>query len=319
MEMVEMVWKWFGNGEEEFRYGDIICEYNEREALRLPTELQPTVERIIEEKKAEAKDKKQTYDDNPLYRLIGVQLERPVIDDIKRRRQKLRLFLGPTSFFPYSATNLMLKEIMVKNEHGNPISLWKKSIERKNLNDTSYLRDSKLPNPLGIALAVLTNDKPPKIVLHKRSQAVFMGPDKYSLPAEKMVRGVDIDRDKIPPEPSPFITAKRCIKDELYIDVEKEDIKFLVLGIRLDYLQPQLLGVVKLKISGEELLKVKDMAMDKWEAMGVQLVEFSLNEELKRILMLKENRMSSTAKLTIIYALINEYGYKNVDNWLTLL
>jgi hypothetical protein len=213
----------------------------------------------------------------------------------------------------------MLKEIMVKNEHGNPISLWKKSIERKNLNDTSYLRDSKLPNPLGIALAVLTNDKPPKIVLHKRSQAVFMGPDKYSLPAEKMVRGVDIDRDKIPPEPSPFITAKRCIKDELYIDVEKEDIKFLVLGIRLDYLQPQLLGVVKLKISGEELLKVKDMAMDKWEAMGVQLVEFSLNEELKRILMLKENRMSSTAKLTIIYALINEYGYKNVDNWLTLL
>jgi len=309
---------WFGNGEEEFRYGDIICEYNERETLQLPEELQPIVERIIERKKVEAKDKKQTYDDNPLYRLVGVQLERPVIDEIGRRRQKLRLFLGPTSFFLYSATNLMLKEITVKNEHGNSISLWKKSVEGKNLNNASYLRDSNLPNPLGIALAVLTNDNPPKIVLHKRSRAVFMGPDKYSLPAEKMIRGVDIDMDKIPPEPSPFITAKRCIKDELYVEVEKTAVKFLVLGIRLDYLQPQLLGVVRLKISGEELLKVKDMAIDKWEASGIQLVEFSLNEELKSILMLEEKRMSSTAKLTIIYALINEYGYKNVDSWLTL-
>jgi hypothetical protein len=213
----------------------------------------------------------------------------------------------------------MLKEITLKDENGRLISLWKKSVQGKNLRDVSYLRESKLPNPLGVALAVLTNDSPPKILLHKRSGQVFMGPGKYSLPAEKMIRGVDIDKDKVPPEPSPFITAKRCLWDELHVEVKKEDIKFLALGIRLDYLQPQLLGVVELKINGEELLKRVNTARDKWEAQGVQLVEFSLNEELKNILMLEEKAISSTAKMTIIYALINKYGFKHVDNWLTTI
>jgi hypothetical protein len=310
---------WFGDGEEEFRYGDITCEYDEREILQLPAELQPLIERIIERKMKEARDKRQTYDDNPLYRLVDVRLERPVIDETKKRVQKLRLFLGPTSFFPYSATNLMLKEITLKDENGRPISLWKKSVQGKNLKDVSYLRESKLPNPLGVALAVLTNDSLPKILLHKRSGKVFMGLGKYSLPAEMMIRGVDVDEDKVPPEPSPFITAKRCLWDELHVEVKKEDIKFLVLGIRLDYLQPQLLGVVELKINGEELLKRMNYARDKWEVQGVQLVEFSLNEELKNILMLEEKAISSTAKMTIIYALINKYGFKHVDNWLTTI
>jgi len=62
---------------------------------------------------------------------------------------------------------------------------------------------------------------------------------------------------------------------------------------------------------------MKDMARDRWEASGMCLVEFSLNEELRRILTFEENVISSTAKATIIYALINRYGLKRVDDWLT--
>jgi len=98
----------------------------------------------------------------------------------------------------------MLKEIILRDKNGTPISLWKKSVEGKNLNNATFLQESTLPNPLGIALAVLTNDESPKIVLCKRSEQVFMGPSKYSLPAEKIIRGVDVDFAKTPARAKPF-------------------------------------------------------------------------------------------------------------------
>lgn len=299
--------RWFGDGELEFTQEDIWCEYSERETLLFPKELQPIMERIINEEKEKSREHGRTYDDNPLYRLVKVKLERPVVAGIKERKQKLILFLGPTSFYPYSALNLSLDKVMLRDRHGKTISLREKYLKGVNLRYAGCLQYLKLPNPLGVALAVVTNDN--YILLQRRSSMVCMGPERYTVgAAELMIRGIDVTEKG---NPSPFVTAKRCIKDELRINIKEEDVKFLIFGMRLDYLQPQLLGIVKLCMNADEAIKIAESARDRWEG-NIFKVEFSINA-LKNYLLLEETKMSTTAKLTIIFALINKYGFEEID------
>jgi hypothetical protein len=133
-----------------------------------------------------------------------------------------------------------------------------------------------------------------------------MGPEKLTLAtAENMIRGLDEDKDG---RPNPFITVKRCIKEELGEEIDLEDVTFLGFGVRLDNLLPQALGMVKLRSKSSDISFVK--ARDRWEGKNF-LEDFTINA-LKKYFR-ERYLISDTAKLTILLALIHEYGVKDVE------
>jgi len=153
-------------------------------------------------------------------------------------------------------------------------------------------------------LATITEDN--KILLQKRSQQVLLGPSRISLAtAEHMIRGIDEDEYG---NPNLFIAAQRCLKEEIGVEIEPIDVVYLGIGIRLDNLLPQALGVVKLKVKSSDLSIMK--ARDRWEGSNFT-EEFSI-VALKKYLKLTHS-ISDTAKLTIILALINQYGFEEVE------
>ena len=179
-----------------------------------------------------------------------------------------------------------------------------KYIKNQNLSNPTYLINSKLANMFGIALATITEDN--KILLQKRSQQVFVGPNRISLAtAEHMIRGMDEDEHE---NPNLFITAQRCLQEEIGVEIERKNVVFLGFGIRLDNLLPQALGMVKLGVKSSELPIMK--ARDRWEGSNF-LEEFSF-EALEKYF--KEPFLiSATAKLTILLALINQYNFEYVE------
>ena len=142
-------------------------------------------------------------------------------------------------------------------------------------------------------------------IIQKRSKQVWLGPDWISVGiGEHMIRGRDEDEMG---RPNPFITVQKCLTSELGVKVRREDIRFLGFGLRLDYGTPAAIGMVKIDMNSQDLLG--RAAIDKWE--GYNFAEdFSISA--MKPFFNEAYPMSATAKLTILLALINQYGYDNV-------
>ncbi len=296
---------WYGTGKkgEEFTYTDIICEYAD-EPLQLSKEIEALMEKIIEKKKDNAREYGRAFDNHMGYRLIKITPKRELLSEKKERRLQLYLTFAPTDFYKSVATNQSVDELILEDNQHNITSIREKYVKNQDLGDSTYLSNSRLSNMFGVALAAITEDN--KILLQKRSQQVFMGPSKITLAtAEHMIRGIDEDKYG---NPNPFITAQRCLKEEIGIGVELEDVVFLGFGIRIDNLLPQALGMVKLGIKSSELPFMK--ARDRWE--GSNFAEEFSFEVLEKYFKVP-NLISATAKLTILLSLINQYGFEEAE------
>ena len=299
-----ILWYGTGNKGDEFLYDDVTCEYVEV-GIEPPEEVKEVMEKIWEKKKRDAEKRGQVLDDNPGYKLLGIKLEREV--EGERRKQKIRLTFGPTDFRTSVCTNQSIDEPVLKSE-GGFTTMRRKYIKDLDLSDPSYLAHSFLSNMFGVALATITEDN--KIILQRRSRQVFMGPMRFTLAtAENMIRS---DKDEYG-KPNPFLTAKRCIKHELGEEIELKDIMFLGFGVRLDNLLPQALGMVKLRKRFSNLNLIK--ARDRWE--GKNFPEKFDPSSLKKYFT-ESYLISDTAKLTILLALIHEFGFENVKKDLNL-
>lgn len=85
-----------------------------------------------------------------------------------------------------------------------------------------------------------------------------------------------------------------------------------MLGLRLDYGIPQLLGVVELKMKSSEVKpRMRLRAIDSWE--GYFFFDDFTFDSLKKYLKAPKHVISDTAKLTILLALINKFGFEKVE------
>jgi hypothetical protein len=300
--------RWYGTGESnnEFTMRDVICQYEDR-SVPLPEELRSVKEEILKDKLEEAREKGQVFDDNPHYKLLKIQLGREFVEETRDRKQRVYLTYGPTDFFSCLATNLSLDKRLSQDDQGHPVTIRDRCLKVNNLGDPTYLQSSPLANSFGIALAALTQDD--KILLQKRSNQVALGSGKLTVAtAEMMLRDRDMDKNG---KPSPFITAQRCVKAELGVEITPEDVMFLLFGVRLDYGLPQALGVLRLGMRSNEL-PTSYKAIDKWEGFNFP-EEFSASALKKYLLEPHASLISDTAKLTIVLALVNEYGFEKVE------
>jgi hypothetical protein len=298
-----VLWYGTGNRGDEFFHDDVTCEYVET-GVELPEEIKEAAEEILRRKKKEAEKRSQVFDNHPGYKLLGIRLERVVEEG--RRKHKIHLTFGPTDFYTSVCTNQSIDEPILKSE-GGYTTIRRKYIKGIDLNEPDYLARSFLSNMFGVALATITEDG--KIVLQRRSRQVYMGPMRCTLAtAENMIRGTDEDEEG---KPNPFFTARRCVKEELGEEVGLEDIAFLGFGVRLDNLLPQALGMVKLRTRSSDLDFVK--ARDRWE--GKNFLEDFTPHSLKKYFKVPE-LITDTARLTILLALIYEFGFENVERGL---
>lgn len=303
--------RWFGTGEplDEFTVNDVTCQYEET-PIPMPEELQTSKEKTVKEKIKEAREKGQVFDNNPHYKLLKIHLEREFLEEIKDRKQRVCLAFGPTDFFTCAATNLSLDKHLREDDERDPVTIRERYVKTHSLEDPTYLQSSPLANSFGIALATITQDD--KILLQRRSQQVWLGPSKLTVAtAEMMLRDRDIDRNG---RPSPFTTAQRCVKAELGIDIKPENTIFLLFGVRLDYALPQALGILRLRLKSNELPTLYK-AIDRWEGLNFP-EEFSLDALKKYLLSARASLISDTAKLTIVLALVNQYGFEKVEKYL---
>lgn len=296
---------WFGTGKrgEEFTCTDISCKYIDK-PLIFSEKMKIFIQKKIDEKRKEADEIGEAFDNNPGYRLLKIAPTRPFSSESHTRKLKLHLTFSPTDFYTSAATNQSVDEIFDFDNWHTIISLRDKFVKNQDLSDPTYLLNSKLANMFGIALATITKDN--KILLQKRSKQVHMKQTGISLTtAENMVRDSDIDENK---NPSFFITAQRCLREEVGVEIQKEDCVFLGLGVRIDNLLPQALGMIKLKKNSDELNFMN--ARDRWE--GYNFVEDFSFESLKQYFD-ESNLMSATAQLTILLALINQYSFEAIE------
>jgi len=303
--------RWYGTGEskDEFAIRDVICQYEDR-SIPLSEELRSIKGRILKEKSEEAKEKGQVFDDNPHYKLLKIQLGREFIEETRDRKQRVCLTYGPTDFLSCLATNLSLDKHLSRDDQGHPVTIRDRCLKVHDLGDPTYLQSSPLANSFGIALATLTQDD--KILLQKRSHQVALGPEKLTVAtAEIMLRDRDVDKNG---KPSPFITAQRCVKAELGVEIRPEDAVFLLFGVRLDYGLPQALGILRLRMRSDEL-PTSYKAIDKWEGFNFP-EEFSVGALKKYLFEPRASLISDTAKLTIVSALVNQYGFEEVEKHL---
>jgi len=299
--------RWYGTGEQgcEFTVKDVVCEYEDK-CKPLPDEIERFKAKIVEEKARNSKEKGYAFDNNPQYKLTKIRPSREYVNKIKDRKHKIYLTFSPTDFYTCMATNLSLDKPLFEDKE-KPTTIRDKYIKTYNLSDPSYLQHSPLANSFGVTLATITEDN--KIILQKRSQQVALGPGKLTVAtAEMMLRDRDVDRNG---KPSPFETARRCVKTELGVDVNLEDVNFLMFGVRLDYALPQALGILRLKMRSNELPTLHK-AIDQWEGYNFA-EEFSVVNLKKYLLEPRKHLISDTAKLSILLALINQYGFDQVE------
>lgn len=294
---------WYGTGRsgEEFSCNDVACEYIETD-IDFPEELKEVTNEILRRKRKEAEEKGQVFDNHLGYKLLEIKMKRKIEKEV--RKQKILLSFGPTDFYTSVRTNQSLDEPVSNGEESVFTTIRRKYIREIDLNEPKYLKNSFLSNMFGVALATITEDG--RIILQQRSQRVLMGPERLTLAtAENMIRGLDEDEAG---KPSPFITAKRCIREELGEEVDTKDVLFLGFGVRLDNLLPQALGMVKLSLKSSDISFVK--AKDRWE--GRNFLDDFTTKNLRKYFV-EPYLISDTAKLTILLTLIHEFGFENVE------
>ena len=216
------------------------CEYTPPQSLIDETRIR--IESLIERSKREGF----TFFDDILGR----------VDDVSTQANKLLIRFSKTRYFQFAALNKGLDLTLLGMSR---VTL------REFLNEVPHdLSSSMLPNPLGIVTSLILEPEK-KVVLTIHSNRNFEGSGMMAAPigGSLSIRAGDINVLGLP---DPFSTVSREANEELGININTSDIKFLGFGRELATLKPELIGEIHLNLKEEEFIQIrKDRAKDEWE------------------------------------------------------
>jgi len=130
---------WWGTGKkgEESNYENITCECV-NVPLQTPKEILSMMEKIIDERRKNAKEHGQVFDNNPGYRLIKITPTRRFFPLQKIRKLEFLLTFTQTDFFTCASTNLSVDKLILEDYRQNKISIRRKYVKNQNLSDSNY-------------------------------------------------------------------------------------------------------------------------------------------------------------------------------------
>jgi len=253
------------NLENPYTQDDVVCRPSfwkdgaSEKVFEIPDlEVRKLKDRLVEQKKEDAKLNKRVFFDGSLVRLKEYSLN----DEI----HKLYLELQRTSFFTFSATNKSLDNPEVRrmiNERG-----------------ASYTNlDDGLANPIGVNIVLIS--KPDNaIILTKRSGKLSQYPELYGIPAGFMSAEKDRKYFKEQDAPvtgsefgpitytekfvyNPFLTAKREVTEEAANNITIDSIKMMGNGKAVDDRHNEFQMIAETPSTVEKILSAPKSS--KWE------------------------------------------------------
>ncbi|MEM3538468.1 MAG: winged helix-turn-helix transcriptional regulator [Nitrososphaerales archaeon] len=174
----------------------------------------------------------------------------------------------------------------------------------------------EIPSDFGIGVIVITKD--PYLVLTRRRETLAVSPGLLHVSIhEGMARGGPRPDFNEHGKPDPYATAIRSAKEELNIELRKDDVEWIVFGHDPITWEYNLFGVAQVKMSFDELLRnymlSKDIRFEhgrsKENELKYELVPLSFDPDKPDVILkflLKNKRyIYDFAKAGIIFALLN--------------
>lgn len=241
------------------------------------------------------------YHDDPTYSLDRANISRSVTRS--GRILTIDLHFSPTHYSTFAMANLALDK-RILDSGGDHISIRSKYSLTPETFDPDHLERIPLHLKFDSGTVVVTSDN--LIVLPKRSatQAVATGDDPHRtvvhVVGEAMLRPHDSVKTGRLESPSPFLTVRRALKDELNLSdlmhYSPRDIRFLAILFDFQRYQPVGLFTITLEITAEELEAVWPFAKDAHEHAGM----FYLPNEPKEVRRLLEGNTAENGRPLIM-------------------
>jgi len=178
-----------------------------------------------------------------------------------------------------------------------------------------YLRGDVVSQPVpflassfGVVLAVITKDR--KLILSRRSESTGPRPGELDV---SIVEGIHptLDRSSTHHGPDLYRAAIRGAEEEVGVKLVQDQITFLGFGVDMDYYQWNIIGVARITETATDALRNRERGTGgKWETKEFEIVDFEPRAVLTH---LKERKIWSTGLITAYWALVHEYGKKQVE------
>lgn len=292
--------------EGEFSLEDVEIAYRDTEK-KLPEEIENYKSELVAAKKKEAESIGAPFFDGKRVGLLDYAI---VIDDPCTEAQKLKLKLGPTTWFTYAATNQSLDK-----------KLDGKTIRQKYVGDPLDLNDV-LSNAIGVSTTVINEEG--KIFMVERGKlGQYTGI--YGVAAAGFM---DREKDVMNGKPNPFKTIQREIGEELGLNCSPDDFEILGVGRATDDLHGEIICEYRTDMSANEIHSIPKR--DKYEALRLFDIPFEpepvlkyINKTIKEIpigvpndsnvwIIGESPKWVPAHAVNTVKSLVNEYGYEKV-------
>lgn len=283
-----------GDGVIEFKQENIECRIVDT-APTLPGEITSLRETIAEEElKREAKGLDHKWNGS----LYG--LSRYITTRAGNSEEPSAVFhFHLTDYYTFLATNMQLD---YKLSSGKTIR--EKYIPRYNLEQVQPI----LANGFGVVLVVITGDE--EVILIKRASTSGARANGFDV---SVVEGVHptLDQDPLNEGPNLFKAAIRGAYEELGLEIDEKQIRFLGYGIDLDFYQWNIIGHVHIKETAKEVVAIRSRgASGKWESKQIVFENFT-PKNIAHLIVYKP--MWSTAKVALYWTAVKHLGKNNID------
>ncbi|MFG6120942.1 hypothetical protein [Thalassobacillus sp. B23F22_16] len=283
-----------GDGEMTYSQQNLETRLN-NSMIKLPPDLKKLKENFARKEDEKEKRGEKFSWNGPVLGLERFQITRSKLNE----DMKVMFTFLPSDYYTFKALNSQLDTVLPDG----------KTVREKYI--LSHQDNEPIPylsNAFGVGLVVITKDK--QVILTKRSPDSGVRPGEMDI---SIIEGVHPfqDKDNYSQGPDLFNTAIRGAKEELGLTIKSSNIKYLGFGLDKEYYQWIILGVIHINESSEEIIKRRTRGISgKWEITSLIFKPFTIDSIVNVI---KNEKMWSTAKIALYWALIYEFPNRNVD------
>lgn len=286
-----------GEGEFDFSRQRIVAEVLSQQ-YKSPRELERTKETIVNNAIKQARTQGAVLFNGQHYGLYDYRID---ITDAVTEERRLILSLKPTTYYDHIASNLIVDEPVLRasGKSCTPRFFY-------NINPGNF-RESPLANQLGVNIAIIT--RPDNSLLYAlRGEKTFTFSAGFVTGINAaMTRGMDEDMRG---NPDLISTILREAKEELGLEVARDNVEILAFIQELRFLQPMFVGCLFVDESAETIMKIAAVrARDRFEYKGLLAMPFEPAAVAKHITTHYQQWVPQCAVATL-YTLIRVFGYE---------
>lgn len=222
---------------------NLIIETWAEDDFKLNKELENIKEKLITPEKENYSKRGDEWYNDALCRLSDIKVNRA------GEGQIVKLYFQKTFYEDHFVSNINLNESVLKSGKNTIREIYAPHIE-----DITYLKNSKLANPLGTSTFII-NPTDKKGFIGTRSEFVVFHKGYYAIAGGHMLAEKYLDFED--GKPNPFLGALREAQNEFHDSIRIEDMKCLGIGVDLMYGHPNILFLAVVDLKLEDIINFR--------------------------------------------------------------